>query len=147
MRARLFVGLLLLSLAVVPPAWGQMGSQPETRIVTVTTFHMPFSKFGEFFEYLDKHFLASDRENPHMLGFKYMTHNWGGTNPNVWLITEYKDLGEIQRAEDWREQRLRRMVPDSTQRAAINREFQEKFGEYFSNHTDNILIGQVKRMK
>ncbi len=82
-----------------------------------------------------------------MLGYQYLTHHFGSSEPNTWIITEYADVGEIHKAEEWAEERFEKLFPDSAQRAAINDEFTEKFGEYYGRHTDNVLSGQVRRMK
>ncbi len=49
-----------------------------------------------------------------MLDFKYLVHSWGSTEQTVWVITEYADMGEIQKAEEWSQERFRTAHLDST---------------------------------
>src|SRR5687768_15643245 len=98
MRILIVTGLAL-SLLVSGSGWAQEEEEPETRVVTVTTMHIPFSVLADYFEYVEKYNLPVDKENPHILGFKHLVHYWGSNDPNVWYIAEYKDLGEITKAE------------------------------------------------
>src|SRR5712691_5425822 len=136
MRAQIRISLLLL--AVASPLWGQAAKPPETHVVTVTVFSMPFDKTDDYFKLVDKYF-SIDKENPHILSEKYLQHDWGNADQTIWVITEYKDMGEIQKATEWGDQKFREMIPDSTARDAAGQEFLEKLGEGFNHHTDNIL--------
>ena len=147
MRALLTIAVILLAPLATPSLRAQAAGAPETRIVTVTYLQMPFATANEFLQYIDKHSLARDKQNPHILSFKYLVHSWGNAEQTLWFITEYKDLTGIQRAEQWDDEQFKKQVPDSAQRAAINQEFREKYGQYFAHHVDNILTGQVSRMK
>ena len=149
MRALVTLAIVWFALGVAPSLQAQAAAPatPETHAVTVTYLQMPFSVVREFMEYADKNFLALDKENPHILSFKYLTHAWGNAEQTVWVITEYKDLGEIQQAQQWQDERMRKLQPDSAKRAATRKEFDDRFGQYFAHHVDNILVGQVKRMK
>jgi hypothetical protein len=97
MRARMACSPVVLSLVLAVPLWSQV--QPEADIVTVTTWQMPFDKVDEFFQFLDKNFLVMNKENPYIVGFKYLSHNWGDADQTVWLLTEYRELGDITKAE------------------------------------------------
>jgi hypothetical protein len=147
MALRIASTLAVVLLLSASPLWGQAQQEPETRTVTITSLHMPPSLFDEFRDYVKKYNLPVDKENPHILGFRYLFHHWGGNDPNVWIMTEYRNLGEIYQAEEWADKRFEKMFPDSAQREAIGKEFEDKFGEYYSNHTDNITSGRVEFMK
>lgn len=144
---RALLAVLVFTPFAMTPLGAQAASKPETRYVTVTYLQMPFPKVAEFMKYMDKYTLARDKANPHILSFKYLTHSWGNAEQTLWFIAEYKDMGEIERANEWDEEQYRKQVPDSAQRAAIDKEFEEKYSQYFAHHVDNILVGQVKRMK
>jgi hypothetical protein len=32
---------------------------------------------------------------------KYLSHAWGNADQTLWIISEYKNMGEIQEAEQW----------------------------------------------
>ncbi len=89
--------------------------EPETRVITVTTFHVPFGEaFGEALDFIDTYFVPGATENPHILGFRYATHAWGNTAANVWLMTEYASLAAIEEAEAWGDARFEEYFPEGT---------------------------------
>jgi hypothetical protein len=140
------VAVLLLS----PLATSSLAAQaaaPESHVLTVTYVQMPFALAGEFLAWNDKYNLARDKKNPHILSQKSAIHAWGNAEQTLWVITEYKDLAGIQQANEWDDAQFRKEVPDSAQRAAITKEFQDKFGQYFAHHVDTILSARVSRMK
>ena len=151
MRALVTLAVVLFALRAAPSLQAQAAAAapapPETHVVTVTYVQMPFALVREFMEYAEKNFIPRDKENPHILSFKYLSHAWGNAEQTLWLITEYKDMGEIQQSQQWDDERMRRLQPDSTKRAAMDKEFADRFGPYFAHHVDNVLTGQVKRMK
>ena len=148
MRALVTLAVVVFALSAAPSVHAQaMAPAPETHVVAVTYVQMPFPLVREFMEYADKNMVSLDKENPHILSFKYLSHAWGNAEQTLWLITEYKDMGEIEQAQQWEDERMKKIQPDSTKRAATRKEFDDKFGQYFAHHVDNILTGQVKRMK
>jgi hypothetical protein len=123
--------------------------EPETRVITVTTFHVPFGEaFGEALDFIDTYFVPGANENPHILGFRYATHAWGNTAANVWLMTEYASLAAIEEAEAWGNARFEEHFPEGTpEREEADRAFEEDFAPYFSKHKDNILTVSMDRAK
>jgi hypothetical protein len=146
MGARVAGLALLVLVASGSSVRAQGTAQPQTHVFTVTTFNMPFANIDKYFALVDKYF-SIDKENPHIVSEKYLVHDWGNADQTIWIIAEYKDLAEIDRAEEWNTKKLREVVPDSTARENIGQEFLEALGEGFSHHTDNILVGDLKRMK
>lgn len=147
MHARIVLPAVLVALCTPYPSRAQEAPDPQTHVVTVTTLHVPFDKMDEYFDYVEKYNLPSEKKNPHILGIKYLVHNWGTNDPNIWIMTEYGNMGEIEKAGEWGDNEFESAYPDSAERESIGDEFTEKFGEYFEHHNDNILIGQVDRMK
>ncbi len=123
--------------------------EPETRVITVTTFHVPFGEaFGEALDFIDTYFVPAANENPHVLGFRYATHAWGNTAANVWLMTEYASLAHIEEAEAWGNARFEEHFPEGTpEREEFDRAFEEDFAPYLSKHKDNILTVSMDRAK
>ena len=155
MRSLATLAAVLFALSVAPslhaqakaPAAPAAPAVPETHVVTVTYVQMPFPVVRDFMDYADKYLVPRDKENPHVLSVKYLVHSWGAADQTLWVITEYKDMAGIQQGQQWDDEQLRKTQPDSTKRTAIRKEYDDKFAQYFAHHVDNILMGQVKRMK
>ncbi len=122
--------LLLVLLGAVAPlnasALLAQEDEPETRVITVTTFHVPFGEaFGEALDFIDTYFVPPANENPHVLGFRYATHAWGNTAANVWLMTEYASLAHIEEAEAWGDAWFEEHFPEGTpEREEADRAFE-----------------------
>ncbi len=123
--------------------------EPETRVITVTTFHVPFGEaFGESLDFIDTYLVPPANENPHVLGFRYATHAWGNTAANVWLMTEYASLAAIDEAQEWDDAWFEEHFPEGTpEREEADRAFEEDFAPYLSKHQDNILTVSMDRAK
>ncbi len=123
--------------------------EPETRVITVTTFHVPFGEaFGAALDVIDTYFVPPANENPHILGFRYATHAWGNSAANVWMMAEYASLAHIDEAEEWGNAWYEEHFPEGTpEREEADRAFEEDFAPYFSKHKDNILTVSMDRAK
>ncbi|MFQ5890557.1 MAG: hypothetical protein ACE5JR_10965 [Gemmatimonadota bacterium] len=122
--------------------------QPETRIITVTTFHVPFGEqFADLLDYIDTYVVPPSKEDPNILHFRVATHAWGDASKNVWFITEYPDLGAIDASNDWQSEWFDEHYPEGTpEREAADAAFEEHFAPYFK-HKDNILGVNMNRAK
>jgi hypothetical protein len=133
------------------PAFAQQQEQeePETRVITITTFKVPLGKdLEDFWAAVDKYAFPSDKENPHILSERLASHYWGDNNQTVWFITEYENLAAIEEAERWTEERFDKQYPEgSPRRKTADADFQQKFLRHFSGHVDSILLVSKNRMK
>jgi hypothetical protein len=123
-------------------------SAPETHTITVTTFEVPFTELGKFWETIDKYVVPQDKENPHIISERIASHNYGDAKKTVWFITEYASLSEIDASDDWGNKYFDDHYPEgSAARDSANTAFEEHFLKYFGEHQDNILSVNLKRSK
>lgn len=138
-------GLCLLAL----PAAAQAQEEPETRIMTITAFHVPFGPaLQEFMRYADEYMVPSAAADPHVLMFRIATHYWGTTDVTLWLITEYASLTEMELSNDWQGDWYDEHYPEGTpERESADQAFEESFLPYFVQHVDHILNVNMNRAK
>ena len=119
----------------------------ETRVITVTTFHVPVGeKLRAALDYLDKYSVPAARENPHVLRFRYATHAWGSTAANVWIIHEHESLAAVEEAQAWGSAWFEERFPAGTwERSEADRAFEEDYAPYLSKHEDHILTVRADR--
>jgi hypothetical protein len=135
-------GLLVLA----GPAAAQ--DAPQTHVVTVTTFEVPFTELEGFWAVVDKYIVPQDKQNPHILSERIAAHNWGDAKKTVWFIAEYASLSEIDASDDWGNDYFDKTFPEgSAVRDSANTAFEEHFLKYFGEHEDNILAVNLKRSK
>lgn len=143
---------LLVAVAAVlllaAPVVSAVQQEPETRILTVTAFKVPFGDFEKFFGTVDRYLIPQVKANPHILTYRIATHAWGETDKTVWIISEYKDLSGVQASGQWNNEWLERNYPEGTaKRDSADRATEENFLPYFQSHTDNILTVNMTRAK
>jgi len=135
-------------LALTSPAAAQ-DEEPQTHIVSVTTFQVPYGEdLQKFWEVVDKYIVPSDKENPNILSERLASHNWGDSKKTVWFITEYKDLAGIQASDKFNGEWFDKHYPEgSAARDSADAAFNEHFLRHFSDHSDNLLTANLKRVK
>jgi hypothetical protein len=133
----------------VPKSGQAQQDQPETHIITVTTFEVPFGEeLGKFWEVVDKYIIPSDKANPNVLSERLASHNWGDAKKTIWFITEYKDMAGVQAAEQFSNKYFDEHYPEgSAGRDSADAAFNEHFLKHFGGHEDNILTANMKRAK
>lgn len=150
MRRLAFTLAGLSTLVLAAPVQAQEAQEtPETRVLTITAFHVPFGqKMGRFMEYADEYIVPPAAEDPHILMFRVATHFWGTTDVTVWLITEYASLTEMELSNDWQGEWYEQQYLEGTpEREAADEAFQEEFAAYFAQHEDQILNVNMNRAK
>jgi hypothetical protein len=141
-------GLFMLVLAA--PAQAQEAEEaPETRVLTMTAFHVPFGeKMAAFTEYADEYIVPPTSADPHVLMFRVAIHYWGATDVTVWLITEYASLTAMELSNSWQNEWYEENYPEGTpEREAADGAFEKYFVPYFAQHEDNILNVNMNRAK
>ena len=120
---------------------------PETRIMTVTTFYVPFNDMEEVAEFVEKYIMPSTLADPHTLSFRFATHNWGNAKMNAWMITEYASLSAIDDSNEWNAEWFEENYPEGTPEREEADAAGEMFTKYFDGHQDNILNYSVNNSK
>jgi hypothetical protein len=144
----LFAGAAVLLMAPLA-SFAQEEEEPETRIITITRFTVPLGEdIGKFRRFVDTYMMPSVQENPYIRSFRVGRHYWGQTHPNIWLITEYALLGDIQAAEEWDEAWFEEHYPEGTPEAeAAEKAWMESFLPFWRKHTDEILRVNMSEAK
>lgn len=131
---------LTLLFGVMPSqAFAQEEMEAETRVVTVTTFHVPFNEMSDFNELVEEWIMPQTMADPYVLSFRFATHTWGNAKMNAWMITEYSDMAAIQASTEWGNEWLDENYPEGTPEREEWDAATEKFLEHFDGHQDNIL--------
>ena len=141
---------LTLLLGILPShafAQGTMEEEPETRVITMTAFHVPFNDMEKITEIVEKYFMPSTMEDPHTLSFRFATHAWGNAKMNAWLITEYASLAAMEASTEWNAEWVERTYPEGTPERAEYDKANEVFLKYFDGHQDNIVGYSVDHSK
>ena len=144
----LFVGAAVFLMTPLA-SFAQEEEEPETRIMTITTLTVPFGEeFGEFMDFVDTYIVPQAQADPYVLSYRIATHYWGQTRPNIWLISEYASLGDIEASEDWGDAWFEEHYLEGTpEREAAEEAFSGVFLPLFFPHTDQILNVDMSRAK
>lgn len=141
--ALLFAAGALLISGLFSPALAQEDAEeaPQQRVITVTTFTVPFGPEAQkFVAYMEKYVLPPAKADANTLGFRFASHLWGTTRPNYWLLTEYESLEGLEKAEAFANQWFNENFPEgSPEREEANKATQEVFLKYLSDHRDQML--------
>ena len=144
----LFAGAVMLAMTPLA-SFAQEEEGPETRIMTITTLTVPFGEdFGKFLDFVDTYIVPQVQADPYMLSYRIGTHYYGQTRPNIWIISEYASLSDIEASDDWGSVWFEEHYPEGTPEAEAAQEaFSKVFLPLFAKHTDEILNVDMSRAK
>lgn len=134
------------ALSLPAPAAAQEQEGPEPRIVTVTSFEVPFTDRPQVFPWMLEYFLPGMQLNPNVLSFRVLLHNWGSNASQVHFVSEYASFADIesecgQPCDDYYEQH-----PEPEEDSAEWEEFAEArdlFNKYYAQHQDEIYTAPM----
>lgn len=139
---------LTLLFGILPSqAFAQDEMEAETRVITMTTFHVPTNEMSDFNELIENFIMPQTLADPHVLSFRYATHAWGNSKMNAWMITEYADMAAIQASAEWGNEWVDENYPEGTPEREEWDAATEAFLEHFDGHQDNILGVNMDRAK
>jgi hypothetical protein len=130
-------------------ARAQEEAPPPTRIVTATSFKVPFgADRGDVISFLIEYFLPGYQLNPNVHNFRMLMHRWGSDASDVVLVAEYDDLAAIDAdcgkpCDDYFAQHE---APEEGE--AGYEEYQKKvdaFSRAYQNHHDEIYVTRMDR--
>lgn len=115
---------------------------PGTRVITVTTWNVPFGERGPFFQFFGDRILPSSQLNPNVINTRLMGHQWGSNASQIVLVNEYADMAAVaadcgQPCSDYFEAN-----PAPEEGDEGYEEYQEgleAFQKYYSHHSDEIF--------
>ena len=88
----------------------------------------------EFREMWEKDIYALEKQIEEVLSIKYYVH-WWGPEWNVLIVTEYKNLGDMEIADKKYDELYEKKYPDKNERDKIR----NKRRKYWNNHFDAIV--------
>lgn len=139
--------LLALSAALFAPlalqAQDQGEEEPGMRIVTVTTFKVPFYDRDKVFPFMRRYVLPAAQLNPNVLNYRVLWHNWGADASQVIISAEYEDITKIeaecgQPCSDYFEANPEPEEGDEGYETF--RQQEEAFAKYYAQHSDEIYV-------
>ncbi|MBI1804750.1 MAG: hypothetical protein HY033_00645 [Ignavibacteriae bacterium] len=130
------------------PASSPTPEPGKSRVIAVQTYTVPRSEWDGFFSFVDEYIVPRLKANPHIISSRVATHYYGPSEPNIWRITEYASLGEIDLAEAWNDQYDKDHYPaGSAKRDSFDVRYKKYFMPYWENHSDNLLQANENRIK
>lgn len=150
-HARIWTGLCALlvavSLVVLPASVdAQEDEGPGNRVVTVTSFKVPFNDRPVVMPFLIERFVPATQLNPNVISFRVLLHNWGGNASDVMIVAEYDDISEIesdcgQPCDDYYEAHP---APEEGEEGYADfQKAQELFNKYYAHHRDEIYVAPM----
>lgn len=116
---------------------------PGSRIVTATSFHVPFYDRDVVFPFMEEYFLPGIQLNPNVLNSRVLVHNWGSDATMVVIVSEYEDFASIDAdcgapCEEYFEQHPAPEEGDPDYEAF------ELFAKYYAKHADEIYFTNME---
>ncbi len=145
------VGMLMgWSMPQVAIAQDGDDEEPVTRVVTVTSFSLPFQHRETVIPWMQKYFLPGQQLNPAAITTRVLFHNWGSDAADVVLVTEYASWADIeadcgQPCDDYDEANPE--PEEGEEGYEAYEEAADLFTKYFSRHRDEIYVAPMDMAK
>ena len=123
---------------------------PGNRIVTVTSFSLPFQHRSTVIPWMVKYVLPGTQLNPAVITSRLLFHNWGSDAADVVLVAEYADWADIdadcgQPCDDY--DAANPEPEEGEEGYEAYEEAQALFSKYFSRHRDEIYAAPMGMAK
>lgn len=152
-RILILMASFAVAAALIPAAaeaQQQEQEAPGTRVVTVTTFDVPFTERPKVFPFLRDYFIPGIQLHPKVLNFRVMIHNWGANAAQVVLVAEYADFADIEsECGQPCEEYFKRNAPPE-EGSPGREDFVERrdaFNKYYAHHRDEIYSTNMMTAK
>ena len=154
MRTTRFICSLILTALVALPAvlTAQDDEPPETRVLTISTAHMPSPgpERQKLLRFIDRVIAPQARNNPNVLFYRVATHYWGSNSGDIVIVAEYADWASVEApcgtpCQEWAEAN----IPEEG--TPEREEFDEQAAAwrkyYLGKHSDEIYSVNMRRAK
>lgn len=154
MRSRFLLALGMLVVAgfgMPHSAIAQDDEGPGTRVMTVTTWDVPYGEDrSAFMNWFREWFLPGAQTNPNVLNLRVAFHQWGSNADQIVMVSEYESMETLaagcgQPCADYQEAN-----PAPEEGEEGYEEFQkglELFQKYYSLHKDEIFTSPMVMAK
>ncbi len=114
---------------------------PGVRVVTVTSFQLPFQARSTVIPWMQKNFLPGVQLNPHAITTRVLFHFWGSDAADVVMVAEYASWADVtadcgQPCDDYNEANPAPEEGDEGYEAF--QEAADLFSKYYTHHHDEI---------
>lgn len=145
-----FALVMVVGLMGTPAAFAQDDDGPANRIMTVTTFKVPFGERSTLFPWMEQYFHPFGQLNPNVINYRWMVHNWGSNASAVVIAAEYADFEDIQAdcgqpCDDWQE--ANQPPDEGTPEREEYDKAQALFNKYYAHHSDEIYVSLMEEAK
>lgn len=132
---------LMLLAVPAPPMVAQEDDGPGTRVVTVTSFEVPFNDRATVIPFMVERFLPAMQLNPNVINARLLFHNWGSNAAAIAIVAEYASFADIesdcgQPCDDYYDAN-----PPPDEGTPEREEFDKAaalWSKYYSHHRDEI---------
>lgn len=137
-----------LALSAFGPRNAEAQTAPTTRIVTSTSFNVPFQDRAKFFAFANEYFIPAVQLHPKVLNFRLLNHNWGSDGSQIIMVAEYASFNDIEAdcGKPCDDYFAAHEAPEEGD--AGYAEYQENlavFNKYYSTHSDEIYATNMNR--
>ncbi|MFQ5747271.1 MAG: hypothetical protein ACE5HF_08650 [Gemmatimonadota bacterium] len=146
----LFAGAAFLLVPATALAQDEAEGPPPTSIVTVTSFHVPLGpERGKVLQFIEKVVAPQARNNPNVLAFYVLQHNWGSDSRDVKLVSVYADMAAVdapcgEPCQTWADENLPEEGEEGYEEFD---ELADNYLKYFGKHSDEIYISRMDLAK
>jgi hypothetical protein len=148
-RLVVWSGAVAVGAAMAVPGAARAQDQqegPGTRVVTVTTFDLPYQYRSKVFPFIRDRVIPSTQLNPNVLNFRVMAHFWGDDAAQVVMVAEYKTFADIDSecgkpCEDYYAAHPAPKEGEDGYDAFV--EARDLFNRFYSHHHDEIYTAYM----
>lgn len=149
MKSRIFMlaGMMMwVGVAMPQTTIAQEDEGPGTRVITVTTWDVPYGERGAFWQFFRNRILPNSQLNPNVINSRLMLHQWGSNADQMILINEYADMEAVaagcgQPCADYFEDNP--PPQEGEEGYETYQAGQAAFNKYYSHHTDEIYTAPM----
>lgn len=154
MRTTRFLCSLVLTALVALPAVlrAQDDGPPETRVLTISTAHMPpiGPERQKLLRFITRVIAPGVRNNPNVLSYRVATHYWGSNSGDIVILAEYADWASVEApcgdpCREWAEANI--PAEGTPEREEFDEQAAAWTKYYLSKHSDDIYSVNMRRAK
>lgn len=134
------------ALALPTGAVAQEEEGPGQRVMTVTSFDVPFNDRNVVLPFMMERIVPGTQLNPKVINFRVSFHNWGANADQVLMIAEYADFADIesdcgQPCDDYYDANP---APEEGEQGYEDfQKAQRLFNKYYAHHSDEIYVSPM----
>ncbi len=150
---KLSVGLAALAFLIAPHvamAQDAADGPPATGMVTMSSFKVPMGEDrGKVMEWIERWVAPQERNNPNVLAFYVLGHNYGADSRDIVIVRVYKDWASIEApcgepCSTWSEANW---PEEDTPEHEEMMDLVQTYMKYYGRHSDEIYTARLDLAK